>query len=176
MLYALNKEHNQVVYTLTNSFSGICSGKNSVADYLTQQHGFIRLHLTQSISSEDRPCLGHPETTTEQISFDNVHSLLELVTKQWQQRWVMTDVWDENVLENLLRRPSFILVSVDAPVGLRWKRLKEQWAQKNPSLMRRTVLNVIADVDDEIRNHQLWRISCCGTTNIFSIRNSGLLA
>lgn len=101
---------------------GICAGKNSVADYLTENHGFMRLHLAQ-----------HPHTLPEvkqqdakERSFACVASLLDFVTKYWQQRWVTTDVWNENILENLLRRPSFILVSVDAPVSLRWKRLKNR--------------------------------------------------
>lgn len=59
-------------------------------------------------------------------SFTNVESLLEFVTKNWRQRWVTTDIWNEEILENLLRRPSFILVSVDAPVSLRWKRFRER--------------------------------------------------
>ena len=58
--------------------------------------------------------------------FASVESLLDFVTKQWQQRWVTTDMWNEDILESLLRRPSFILVSVDAPISLRWKRLKNQ--------------------------------------------------
>ncbi|KAL9070936.1 MAG: hypothetical protein Q9161_004578 [Pseudevernia consocians] len=106
---------------------GICAGKNSVADYLTESHGFIRLHLAQ-----------HPYTLLEvkqqdakERSFACVASLLDFVTKHWQQRWVTTDVWNENILENLLRRPSFILVSVDAPVSLRWKRLKNRCEQQN---------------------------------------------
>ena len=62
----------------------------------------------------------------ERFSFSTIDSLLEFVTKHWQQRWVTTDIWDENVLESLLRRPFFLLVSVDAPVSLRWQRFKER--------------------------------------------------
>lgn len=65
----------------------------------------------------------------EERSFATVDSLLEFVTKQWERRWVTIDIWDEGVLESLLRRPSFILVSVDAPVSLRWKRFKERYCQ-----------------------------------------------
>lgn len=99
---------------------GICAGKNSVANYLTQNLGFVRLHLAQQAS----PPLEAEKHDVEQEHFACVESLLDYVTKHWQQRWVTTDVWNETILENLLRRPSFILVSVDAPVSLRWKRLK----------------------------------------------------
>ena len=38
-----------------------------------------------------------------------------------------TDIWDERILEILSRRPFFLLVSVDAPIGLRWSRLKARY-------------------------------------------------
>lgn len=101
---------------------GICAGKNSVADYLMENLGFIRLHLAQQWSSPR----GDEERNSEERSFDCVQSLLDFVTKRWQQHWVTTDVWNEEVLEKLLRRPSFILVSVDAPVSLRWRRFKNR--------------------------------------------------
>lgn len=101
---------------------GICAGKNSVADYLMENLGFIRLHLAQQTS----PQREDEQHNGEERTFHSVQSLLDFVTKRWQQYWVTTDVWNEDVLENLLRRPSFILVSVDAPVSLRWKRFKNR--------------------------------------------------
>jgi dCMP deaminase len=58
--------------------------------------------------------------------FPTVDSLDEYVTKRWRQRWVTADIWDESVLDALQRRPFFLLVSVDAPVSLRWKRFKDR--------------------------------------------------
>jgi len=57
-------------------------------------------------------------------TFADVDSLLDFVTKRWQERWVTTDIWDESVLDALLRRPFFLLVSIDAPVSVRWERFK----------------------------------------------------
>ena len=107
----------------TYTYLGICAGKNSVANYLTQNLGFVRLHLTQ----EPSPPLEDEQHDAGEEYFACVQSLLLFVTRHWQQRWVTTDVWSESILENLLKRPSFILVSIDAPVGLRWKRLKDRW-------------------------------------------------
>lgn len=101
---------------------GICAGKNSVANYLTENHGFVRLRLAQQPS----PTLAVKQHDVKENSFACVESLLDFITIQWQGRWVTTDVWNEIILENLLRRPSFILVSVDAPVSLRWKRSKNR--------------------------------------------------
>lgn len=110
--------------------TGICAGKNAVADYLIDNLGFMRLRLNRrppieiTDSKQIKDLL--PTNGLAPRSFDDVETLLEFVTKQWKQRWVTTDIWDEEILENLLRRPSFILVSVDAPVSLRWKRFHDR--------------------------------------------------
>ena len=107
---------------------GICAGKNSVAEYLVRKDGFSRLTLVQNIDNIEGLRLNDVKVAKEpdQRSFFDVDSLLEFVTKTWKQRWVMTDIWNEEILEHLLRRPFFILVSVDAPVSLRWKRFRER--------------------------------------------------
>ena len=107
---------------------GICAGKNSVAEYLVENHGFLRLGLVQKLDKIEDLRLNDVKGAKEpdQKSFVDVDSLLEFVTKTWKQRWVMTDIWNEDILEHLLRRPSFILVSVDAPISLRWKRFSER--------------------------------------------------
>lgn len=82
-----------------------------------------------------------------------MESLLDFVTRHWQQRWVTTDVWNEAILENLLRRPSFILVSVDAPVSLRWKRLNNRCEQQrvaSPTLDEFVLRN-----DDHLYNSKM---------------------
>ena len=46
------------------------------------------------------------------------------MTKRWQRNYVFEGITDEVVLEALVKRPFFLLVSIDAPVSLRWKRLQ----------------------------------------------------
>ena len=124
----------------------ICSGKHTTAEYLVQHHGFLRLHLptqsqSQHISSssaapadEREQKLNHarllPSVTdqrgTRGLTFPDVDSLLEFVTKRWREHWVLTDIYDEATLEMLLRRPFFLLVNVDAPVGLRFRRFNHR--------------------------------------------------
>lgn len=93
-----------------------------------EKHGFLRLGLDQHIDKIGDLRLNHVNGAKEpnQRSFGDVDSLIEFVTKAWKQRWVLTDIWNEEILEHLLRRPFFILVSVDAPVSLRWKRFRER--------------------------------------------------
>lgn len=59
-------------------------------------------------------------------TFPDVDSLLEFVTLRWRERWVTTDIWDNKVVDALLRRPFFLLVSVDAPISVRWQRFKDR--------------------------------------------------
>ena len=115
------------------STTGICAGKNSVAANLIEKHAFQRISLTRTIStpavektaSESRLPSDSPPTNVVH-AFTDVSELLDFVTKSWQERWVTIDIWDEKVLDLLLRRPFFILVSVEAPVSLRWQRFKSR--------------------------------------------------
>ena len=123
------------------SFPGLCAGKHEVANHLVQEHNFQVLSLKtpapdlantpsppneESFISRD----GIPSSTVidelgrDTICFFTAEDLLDYVTTRWRDRFVTTDIRDERVLEILLRRPFFILVSVDAPVSIRWKRYK----------------------------------------------------
>lgn len=122
---------------LDSMLIGICgsisAGKQSVAAYLVKQQSFSRLHLASGelkSTSPSSPSAANCESTPdcadkpEQKVFGKVEELLKFITERWQQRWVTTDISDEDMLEKLLRRPSFLLVSVDAPLSLRWQRCK----------------------------------------------------
>ena len=108
----------------------ICSGKHVTAEYLVQYHGFLRLHLPSQLqisgpnSDDDKRLL--PSVTDEKgtrgLTFPDVDSLLDFVTKRWREHWVLTDIHDEATLELLLRRPFFLLLSIDAPISLRYRR------------------------------------------------------
>ncbi|KAI9875716.1 MAG: Deoxycytidine monophosphate (dCMP) deaminase [Pleopsidium flavum] len=127
---------------------GICAGKHSVADYLVSRHGFQKLYLARTVSTPLVEKLAtqaripeHDQVDGDRVAehqiFSTVDSLVDFVTTRWSERWVTTDIWDECVLETLQRRPFFILVSVDAPVSIRWKRFTERcelYYQTPPSL------------------------------------------
>ncbi|KIW14584.1 hypothetical protein PV08_07368 [Exophiala spinifera] len=130
----------------------ICSGKHTTAEYLVQHHGFLRLHLptpsqlqpviAQHLSttngsdhSRDEPFAHLLPSVTDQkgtrgLTFPDVDSLLEFVTKRWREHWVLTDIYDEATLELLLRRPFFMLLNVEAPVGVRYQRFSERCHQR----------------------------------------------
>ncbi|KAH7058834.1 cytidine deaminase-like protein [Macrophomina phaseolina] len=115
---------------------GICSGKSSVASYLIEEHDFKRIRLARTASTpaversatDDHVPHDTPPAEDDALTFPDIQNLIDFVTKRWQERWVTTDIWDEDVVDALLKRPFFLLVSVDAPVTLRWERFKARCA------------------------------------------------
>lgn len=67
------------------------------------------------------------------LHFEDPDSLLAFVTENWRERWVTTDIWEENVAEVFSRRPFFLLISVDAPVTVRWERFKNRFDSSDVS-------------------------------------------
>ncbi len=114
----------------------ICAGKRSIADYLVAYQGFSLLYLEPAPQSltvagweaqdgqTDR-IQRDTESNAERRSFATGEALLDFVTKRWQSRWVTLDIHEHEVLEKFSLRPWFLLVSVDAPVLVRWERFKE---------------------------------------------------
>ncbi|KAF2124186.1 hypothetical protein P153DRAFT_327170 [Dothidotthia symphoricarpi CBS 119687] len=122
---------------------GICAGKSSIAQYLAEELGFkhIRLEQTPAIAATAAP-YAIEESSDTHHTFSNVDALVDFVTLRWRERWVTTDIWDDTVVDALLKRPFFLLISVDAPVSVRWQRLKARYAaeQLNPPTLEEFVL------------------------------------
>ncbi|KAI9889968.1 MAG: Deoxycytidine monophosphate (dCMP) deaminase [Vezdaea aestivalis] len=113
----------------------VCTGKHSVVEYLVRKRGFTQLSLDNDTGAEREQKETEPILTNGEISrsektsnhrFSDIDSLIDFVTKRWQQRWVTADIWSEETLEILARRPFFLLVSVDAPLSVRWNRFKSR--------------------------------------------------
>ncbi|KAH6675595.1 cytidine deaminase-like protein [Halenospora varia] len=136
---------------------GICAGKRTVANYLQEHHGFTHVYLKQDTANGISPAVANGPSgvkeedlspkrivpqyssnstklieTSKEHTFFSIEDLLDFVTKRWRERWVTTDIHTESILDKLLRRPFFILISVDAPVSVRWKRCQAR-AQKSTS-------------------------------------------
>lgn len=121
----------------TNSQQGICAGKHAIAEYLIQHQGFQLLELAKPHrsntddsdddlrfrASEIRKT-GEPQS---EFVFETADALLDFVTKRWSERWVTADIANEGTLDRFILRPFFLLVSVDAPVSLRWKRFTDRF-------------------------------------------------
>ncbi|KAL7949532.1 cytidine deaminase-like protein [Trichoderma barbatum] len=134
----------------------ICSGKTTVAQYLVEHHGFKHLYLQApaSVSDQDAtektspsPDGGNaafagavtsngtkpwPETSSSYV-FATAEDLLDFVTRQWRSRFVTTDIPTEKVLDVFIRRPFFLLISIDAPLTVRWRRFQQRSKQPEQS-------------------------------------------
>ncbi|KAL7909001.1 cytidine deaminase-like protein [Trichoderma velutinum] len=135
----------------------ICSGKKTVAQYLVEHHGFKHLYLQApaSVSDQDAtdktsssPDSGNevfagvtttingtkpwPETSSSYV-FATAEDLLDFVTRRWRSRFVTTDIPTEKVLDVFIRRPFFLLISIDAPLTVRWRRFQQRSKQPDQS-------------------------------------------
>ncbi|KAL4912126.1 cytidine deaminase-like protein [Aspergillus aurantiobrunneus] len=130
---------------------GTCSGKHSVAEYLIQHQNFRRLEVKTGappqVAGDSRPqdfeLTGNARVDQAPLfQFETVGLLLDFATKRWQEHWVTTHIWDASTLDRFLQRPFFLLVSVDAPVSLRWKRFADRCRRKqlNPPNLEEFVL------------------------------------
>ncbi|OAA42260.1 Cytidine deaminase [Metarhizium rileyi] len=63
---------------------------------------------------------------TQRRTFASPEALLDFVTLRWQGRFVTTDIPTEAVLDVFVRRPFFLLLSIDAPLGVRWRRFQQR--------------------------------------------------
>ncbi|KAL5120751.1 Deoxycytidine monophosphate (dCMP) deaminase [Pleosporales sp. CAS-2024a] len=117
---------------------GICAGKSSIAAVLAEEHNFTRIRLARSAATRPAAAArGH-----EPLVFADMDALLDFVTLRWTERWVTTDICDDKVVDALLRRPFVLLVSVDAPVSVRWRRFADRCAanQLPPPTLEQFVL------------------------------------
>jgi len=103
------------------NLTGTCAGKATIAEFLENEHNFKRVALsTTEIIARTNSNL------SDTIQFSSPDKLLAYVTANWQHHWVIADLWDYGAVEIFSRRPFFLLVSVDAPITLRYSRHVQQ--------------------------------------------------
>ncbi|EGR45513.1 uncharacterized protein TRIREDRAFT_67929 [Trichoderma reesei QM6a] len=126
----------------------ICSGKKTVAQYLVEHHGFKHLYLqTPAVPVKDQRAtdnsspssdgsnvassnaLAVSNGSTSSHVFATAEELLDFVTRRWRSRFVTTDIPTEKVLDVFIRRPFFLLISIDAPLTVRWRRFQQRSKQ-----------------------------------------------
>lgn len=65
-----------------------------------------------------------PKAPQQQLSFSTPSQLLNYVTRNWRSNFVTTGLRTREVIEGFIKRPFFMLVSVDAPLLERFQRSK----------------------------------------------------
>lgn len=87
------------------------SGRSTAVEHLVSQE-FVELSLA-----------GSSRKTSMSSTFVNSASLLDYVTRQWRSNFViMLDAYDP-VLSALSVRPFFLVLVIDAPLLIRWRRM-----------------------------------------------------
>ena len=177
---------------------GICAGKRTVAKYLEEHHSFTPLYLRQEsvINRIDPHATNgiHKEESLEEDvktslrtvpqydgtsanhTFDTTEELLDFVTKRWRERWVTTDIHTESILDKLLRRPFFILVSVDAPVSVRWKRCQERLQRSGSSAEHLSLEDFLIKSDQHLYDPEFGLLPLISRATIRLLNTSSNLA
>ncbi|KZV76933.1 hypothetical protein PENSPDRAFT_645691 [Peniophora sp. CONT] len=88
------------------------SGKNTVLDYLVTR-GLIHLRLGMP---------NHTKADPDPLCFDSASVMLDFATENWQKSYVTTDLKDLESIRSFSIRPFFLLLSIDAPLRLRFER------------------------------------------------------
>ncbi|KAG6901812.1 hypothetical protein C0995_007611 [Termitomyces sp. Mi166 len=129
------------------------SGKSRVRDYYVSAHGFLSVRIERNavstppgpfgtvggLSTPDINLFPQVDTATPHPSavfsdntlvFPSAIELLQYVTKNWQLNFVTTDLRTQELIKLFIRRPFFMLLSVDAPLTLRFARSGEKSLEK----------------------------------------------
>ncbi|EFE42205.1 hypothetical protein TRV_03047 [Trichophyton verrucosum HKI 0517] len=138
--------------------TGICAGKKSVADFLVKNHGFQQISVApgnhQTVVEEHFEQLSLTSSPNPSAqSFETIDELIDFVTPRWRELWVTTDIPDDAALERLLLRPFFLLISVDAPITLRWRRFTDRCWRKQlepPDLEKFVLISDHSQYDPKI--------------------------
>lgn len=100
------------------------------------------------------------EQTNDTVRFRSAQELLKHVTKNWQSNFVTLDLRTRKSIELFIKRPFFMLLSLDGPLHqrfLRSKRYISSWAQYN------NISNPIYQVYRSPFLYKRTTLSCSGT-------------
>lgn len=109
------------------------SGKTELARYLTFQ-GFKFINykraddlskereLGSSLSQLDLESSSQKDKLKVDIQFESIQNLVDHVTTNWLENFVLTDIDLLTDLESLQKRPFFLHISIDAPLKIRYAR------------------------------------------------------
>jgi dCMP deaminase len=96
------------------------SGKSAVAKRLVVHDGFTRVRLAVNASpTQDKADLVLPDAA----------AFLDYATERWRTRFVTTDLGtDPKIIDAFRKRPWVLLVSVEAPITVRYRRATQRCA------------------------------------------------
>ncbi|EDK45457.1 deoxycytidylate deaminase [Lodderomyces elongisporus NRRL YB-4239] len=119
----------------------LSSGKTEVARYFTFQGFKVIAYLpNRDIKLKYNACTPASDELNQELEqlaiqdyarmenhkvFHDIDSLLEFVTINWRENYVISHIDDISMLKALQKRPFFLHISIDAPIYLRYKRSRQ---------------------------------------------------
>ncbi|KAF9360847.1 Deoxycytidine monophosphate (dCMP) deaminase [Mortierella sp. AD094] len=114
-----------------------CSGKHEIMNVLASVYGFTPLYLrtlsistTNSLSAIKSDIKTKPQNGdqgSQEHRFDTIESMLDYVTLNWMKHFVTCDVHTVQGIAILRKRPFFLLLSVESPMMVRYRRCVSQY-------------------------------------------------
>ena len=91
------------------------SGKDEIARFLCEVQGFRRARISLSSAAREGD-----------VCMPDAGTLLDHVTSHWQTRFVTTDLRDQDEVDAFRKRPFVLVVAVEAPLTVRYRRAIER--------------------------------------------------
>ncbi|ODN89187.1 dCMP deaminase [Cryptococcus wingfieldii CBS 7118] len=105
------------------------AGKKVVLQYLEKKYGFQRLRFAKDQPKEEdisgriaKIDVNGDGQVAAAHTYANANDLLDFVTHNWLSHFVTTDLTSFDDVEPFVKRPFFLLVSVDGPLIVRYER------------------------------------------------------
>ncbi|KAE8259297.1 hypothetical protein A4X13_0g1118 [Tilletia indica] len=132
-----------------------CAGKDAVARFLQKELNFQRTrlagsyhHTTSALSEQPRRHgKDDDDDDDDELVFGSAEAMLEHATVHWRQPLLTLDLAAEPDVRAFLKRPFFMLLAVQAPLGVRWQRYQTKYAD---SPGRAKTLEQFVALDDRL--------------------------
>lgn len=90
------------------------SGKTTLAAHLQQHHAYTVVRIDPA---------PHPSSTqTNDLTFASSSDFLDYATRNWRCNFVTRDLTSRVKLIEFMKRPFVVVVSIEAPLMVRWRR------------------------------------------------------
>ncbi|HUU30133.1 MAG TPA: AAA family ATPase [archaeon] len=141
------------------------AGKDEVARFLCQRHGFSYFSLSD-VLREELKIRGLPVTRENLIEAGNALRLekgpgalaeIALESLRDEQNAVVVSIRNPGEVEALRRRKDFILVGVDAPAGLRYQRARARGRTDDAATLEDFISQEKAEIEGSENEQQLDR-------------------
>ena len=90
------------------------SGKQTLINYLVNEHYFKELKITKK----------HASCTSNSHEFPSFADAIQYATSHWKEKFIIKNIQKYHDFEVAMKRPFFVLLAVTAPTTIRFKRLR----------------------------------------------------